>query len=264
MPRPQKWKRLLITSKKFAHKGAKELKKQIDNAILYTTEGLTSSTGGNILKTEVIFMRILFQGDSITDAGRNRADKYDLGEGYPFYAAALIKEKYPDKKFEFINKGVSGDRAELLLARWQEDAINIQPDVISILIGVNDTWHNSAPQTNWMKHEYFEYCYRTILEDVKKNTNAKIIMIEQFLLYTDDKAYFRTDLAPKIEITRKLAREYADAYIPMDGLFAKASVDKEPTFWAEDGVHPTKAGAQLMASYYLDAISPFIDSFSDN
>lgn len=204
-------------------------------------------------------MRILFQGDSITDAGRDRSDKYSLGEGYPFYAAELIREKYPDREFEFINRGVSGDRAESLLARWKEDAIDIQPDVISILIGVNDTWHNSAPQTNWMKNEYFEYCYRTILEDLKKNTGAKIIILEQFLLYTEDKAYFRADLAPKIEVTRKLARQYADEYIPTDGLFAKASVSKEPTYWAADGVHPTKEGARLIAKYYLEAISQFIE-----
>ncbi len=204
-------------------------------------------------------MKILFQGDSITDAGRDRSDIHNLGGGYPFYSAELIAKKYPDIEFEFMNTGISGDRAESLLARWQDDAVSLAPDIISILIGVNDTWHNSGANDNWMKNSYFEHCYRTILTDIKEKTNAKIIMIEQFLLYTDDKAYFRTDLAPKIEITRKLAREFADAYIPMDGLFAKASVEKEPTFWAADGVHPTEAGARLMAEYYLDAISPVIE-----
>ena len=111
-----------------------------------------------------------------------------------------------------------------------------------------------------MKNSYFEHCYRSILTALKEKTHAKIIMIEQFLLYTPDKAYFREDLAPKIEITRKLAREFADAYIPMDGLFAKASIDKEPTYWSADGVHPTEEGAKLMAGYYLDAISPIIES----
>ena len=81
-------------------------------------------------------MKILFQGDSITDAGRDRADVHNLGHGYPFYAAELIKEKYPDVEFEFINQGISGNRAENLLARWETDAIEHNPDIISILIAV--------------------------------------------------------------------------------------------------------------------------------
>lgn len=205
-------------------------------------------------------MKILFQGDSITDCGRDRSDIHNLGNGYAKFSAELIAAKYPDALFEFINQGIGGDRAESLLARWENEAIAHDPDVISILIGVNDTWHHANPADNWMKHSYFEHCYRSILTALKEKTHAKIIMIEQFLLYTPDKAYFREDLAPKIEITRKLAREFADAYIPMDGLFAKASVEKEPTYWAADGVHPTEAGAKLMAGYYLDAISPIIDS----
>ncbi len=205
-------------------------------------------------------MKILFQGDSITDAGRDRSDIHHLGGGYPLYAAEYIRAKYPEKDFEFLNTGISGDRAESLLARWQSDAIDLSPDIISILIGVNDTWHNSGEDTNWMKNSYFEHCYRSLLTQLKEKTNAKILMIEQFLLYTPDKAYFREDLAPKIEITRKLAREFADAYIPMDGLFAKASIEKEPTYWAADGVHPTAEGAALIGKYYLDAVSPLIET----
>ena len=136
-------------------------------------------------------MKILFQGDSITDAGRDRSDIHNLGRGYAFYSAELIKEKYPDIEFEFINQGISGNRAENLVARWEEEAIAHNPDIISILIGVNDTWHNANPNDNWMKHSYFERCYRNILTQIKEKTNAKIILIEQFLLYTPDKAYFR-------------------------------------------------------------------------
>ena len=108
-------------------------------------------------------MKILFQGDSITDAGRDRSDIHHLGSGYPFYAARYIREKYPQKEFEFLNTGISGDRAESLLARWQTDAVALAPDIISILIGINDTWHNSGDDTDWMKTRYFEHCYRTIL-----------------------------------------------------------------------------------------------------
>lgn len=197
-------------------------------------------------------MKILFQGDSITDAGRNRADIHDLGHGYPLYTAKAIREAFPDRDFEFIDLGISGNRAENLRDRWTEDAINIQPDVISILIGINDTWHRAA-EKNWMPHEYFEECYRGILERIRKETNAKIIMLEQFLLSVPDKEFFHVDLDPKIQITRKLAREYADVFIPLDGLFAAASVGTAPTEFAADGVHPTAKGAEFIAGHYLEA-----------
>ena len=197
-------------------------------------------------------MKLLFQGDSITDAGRNRADIHDLGHGYPLYTAKAIREAFPDRDFEFIDLGISGNRAENLRDRWTEDAINIQPDVISILIGINDTWHRAA-EKNWMPHEYFEECYRGILERIRKETNAKIIMLEQFLLSVPDKEFFHVDLDPKIQITRKLAREYADVFIPLDGLFAAASVGTAPTEFAADGVHPTAKGAEFIAGHYLEA-----------
>jgi len=197
-------------------------------------------------------MKILFQGDSITDAGRDRNDIHNLGGGYPKYAAELIREAYPDAEFEFINLGISGNRAENLRDRWTEDAINHQPDVISILIGINDTWHRAANK-DWMPHEYFEECYRGILERLKKETNAKIIILEQFLLPVPDKEFFHVDLDPKIQITRKLAREYADVFVPLDGLFAAASVEAPATDFAGDGVHPVEKGKKLIAEHYLEA-----------
>ena len=197
-------------------------------------------------------MKILFQGDSITDAGRDRSDYHNLGNGYVKYTAELIKNRHPETEFEFINLGISGNKAEELRARWQTDCIDIQPDVVSILIGINDTWH-FADIEGWMPHEYFEECYRHILTEIKEKTNAKIIMIEQFLLYTPYVDKMHVDLDPKIQITRKLAREFADIFIPMDGLFASHCIGTEPTKWAADGVHPTEAGARLIADYYADA-----------
>lgn len=201
--------------------------------------------------------KILFQGDSITDAGRSRENVQELGHGYPKFAAELIRAKYPAREFEFYNLGISGNKAEDLRNRWQKDCIDYQPDIVSILIGVNDTWHHAAAQ-DWIPHEYFEECYRSILTDIKEKTKAKIIMLEQFLLSVPDKDFFHVDLDPKIQITRKLAREFADVFIPTDGIFAAASVGTPPTAWAADGVHPTEAGARLIAAYYCDAVSKLI------
>jgi len=203
-------------------------------------------------------MRILFQGDSITDAGRDRRDPRHLGYGYPKYAAELIKQKYPDIYFEFYNLGISGNKTDDLAARWQSDCIDINPDIVSILIGINDTWHFTANNKK-MPNEYYEKNYRHILQEIKTKTNAKIIILEQFLVYNPLMTFMRPDMAEKMEITRKLAREFADEYIPLDGLFAKESVKTSPTLLAEDGVHPSELGAQFIAKHYLEAISPLIE-----
>ena len=197
-------------------------------------------------------MKILFQGDSITDCGRDRADIHNLGNGYPKYAAELIKNTHPETDFEFINLGISGNQTKDLVDRLQSDFIDIQPDLVSIHIGVNDTWHRAA-ERNWLGNDVFEAQYRKVLTEIKEKTNAKILIIEQFLLPVEDKLYFREDLNGKIDITRKLAREFADFFIPLDGLMAQAAVDKGADHWSDDGVHPNENGAEFIAAYYADA-----------
>lgn len=197
-------------------------------------------------------MRILFQGDSITDWGRDRDDIHNLGNGYPKFAAELIKKAHPETEFEFINLGISGNQTKDLVERLQSDFIDIQPDIVSIHIGINDTWHR-AGERNWLGHDIFEAQYRKVLTEIKEKTNAKILIIEQFLLPVEDKLYFREDLNPKIDITRKLAREFADFYIPLDGLMAQACVEKDAYHWSGDGVHPNDNGAEFIAALYADA-----------
>ncbi len=201
-------------------------------------------------------IKVLFQGDSITDAGRDRSNIRELGQGYPKYAAELLRSAYPHVQFDIMNTGISGDRAESLLARWENDTISLKPDVISILIGVNDTWHRDA-SGDWMTEEYFESCYRQILTQLKEKTSAKIIMLEQFLLFSPTgsvhPAEFRADLDRKIQVTRSLAREFADIFVPLDGLFAAASIGNSPSKWAGDGVHPSADGARFIAEAYLAA-----------
>lgn len=202
-------------------------------------------------------MKILFQGDSITDAGRDRSNPHDLGTGYPLYAAEFIKREHPGTDFEFIDLGISGDQTKDLVARLQEDFIDIDPDIVSIHIGVNDTWHH-AENRDWLDNSVFEAQYRKVLSEIKEKTNAKILIIEQFLLPVEDKMHFRADLNGKIDITRALAREFADYYIPLDGLMAKAAVDKGAYHWSEDGVHPNKNGSEFIGRIYADAITEMI------
>lgn len=210
----------------------------------------------------MFIMKILFQGDSITDAGRNREDCHDLGNGYPKFAAENIREAFPDVDIEFVNLGISGNQTKDLVDRLESDFVDVQPDIVSILIGVNDTWHHAADRS-WLSNEKFEENYRTVLEAIKTRTNAKILIIEPFLIPIEDKLYFREDLDPKIQIVRKLAREYADAYLPIDGLLAAGYIGTEPTVYAADGVHPTEEGARFIADYYLEAVCDLIDEFAE-
>lgn len=204
-------------------------------------------------------IKLLFQGDSITDAGRNREDFHNLGYGYPKYAAQYLADKYPDIEFEFIDLGVSGDQTKDLEARLEEDFIKIQPDIVSILIGINDVWHY-AEDRSWQPDELFEQRYRTVLSAIKKRTNAKIMMMEPFLIPVEDKLFFREDLYKKIEIERKLAREFADVYLPTDGLLCSAFIGDDPISFAADGVHPTEKGAAYIGKLYADYISALIET----
>ena len=87
-------------------------------------------------------MKILFQGDSVTDAGRDRSNPHDMGEGYPRYASAMIQDSYPDTGFEFVNLGISGNRTADLVSRLESDFVDVQPDIVSVMIGINDVWHH--------------------------------------------------------------------------------------------------------------------------
>ncbi|MGI6264756.1 MAG: SGNH/GDSL hydrolase family protein [Acutalibacteraceae bacterium] len=204
-------------------------------------------------------MRILFQGDSITDAGRDRQDPHHLGGGYPKFAAERLQERFADRQIEFLNLGISGNRTCDLVGRWQSDCIVLQPDVVSIMIGVNDTWR-AFDQNDPTTVEQYEANYRTILTQIREHTHAKILMLEPYLLDCDpNKVTWRADLDPKIHACRRLALEFADVFIPTDGLLAAASVEKEPLHWSGDGVHPNENGARLIGEWVADAMAKWIE-----
>lgn len=204
-------------------------------------------------------LKILFQGDSITEWNRDYQNPDNLGNGYVFTAAELLSEQYPDIEFTFVNRGVSGDRTRELLKRWQQDTIDVQPDIMTLMIGVNDTWRrydNNDPMTA----EEYEQNLRTLLDDFKANTNAKLLMIEPFLAHADNDLW-REDFYQKVNAFRRVAKEYADAYLPMDGLYAMMCVEKEPTYWSQDGVHLFGPGCVRMGEYVAKALSAMIDRY---
>ena len=203
-------------------------------------------------------MKILFQGDSITDANRNRANIHDLGQGYVKYAAPLIAAAKPDTSFEFIDLGISGNRSDDLLARTTADIVEIDPDVISILIGINDVWHRHSSGRE-MTDEQFEANYRAVLERIRRETHAKILILCPFLLPSSDKESWRDEVESICAIVRRLADEYADAYLPLDEKFAAAlPTAPTPMHYSADGVHPNAAGAEFIGGLYCEAILPLL------
>ncbi|MDU5140829.1 MAG: SGNH/GDSL hydrolase family protein [Paenibacillus dendritiformis] len=197
---------------------------------------------------------VLFQGDSITDAGRQREFSSHLGTGYAFMAAGLFQSMYPQIDVSFLNRGISGDRVRDLQARWEEDCLKLKPTWVSIYIGINDCWRRYSRQEETTA-EQFESGYRDIIERTLKELDAQLVLVEPFVLPVPaDRMQWREDLDPKIHIVRGLAREYGAYYVPLDGLFAQAAARREAQFWAPDGVHPTPAGHALIAKAWLEAV----------
>jgi len=189
---------------------------------------------------------ILFQGDSITDCGRNREDPDNLGDGYVNLISGILADRYSPSKLKLINRGISGDKIRDLQLRWDTDCINVKPDILSILIGVNDTLITPAVQ--------FEEEYRMLLKRTTKSLNSKIILCEPFLLLGDNSAY-RKDLNPKIEIVHKLSDEFGTLLLPLDKAFRQSCSLHPPEYWAPDGVHPTPAGHTLIAKTWIEYVA---------
>lgn len=203
-------------------------------------------------------MRILFQGDSITDAGRDKRNYHDLGEGYPKYAAEHIRAAHPDVDFEFINFGVSGNRTGQLFDRIYADGIAFQPDVISILIGINDVWGRSKHNILTTDAQ-IALNYRCILERIKNETNAKIVVLSPFVLDAPGGDVVREDTKKLVSIVKMLADEFADVYIPLDELFEEALRSQpEPLYYSFDGFHPNENGRKFIGEIYAKAIEALL------
>ncbi|WP_152392627.1 SGNH/GDSL hydrolase family protein [Paenibacillus guangzhouensis] len=197
---------------------------------------------------------ILFQGDSVTDCARHYNNPDDMGNGYANMVAGLFSALYPKHRVQFFNRGISGNRVVDLQSRWQADCLDLKPNWVSILIGINDVWrrYDSNDPTSV---EQFKAGYRDLLRQTKEKLGAKLIICEPFVLpVPEDRRAWREDLDPKIQAVRELAAEFEAIYIPLDGLFAQHATETPPAYWAEDGVHPSVAGNGLIAKAWLQAV----------
>ncbi len=209
-------------------------------------------------------MKILFQGDSITDGNRykSRASEWDknhqIGHSYAYIVTGLLGLAFPERHYEFVNRGVSGSQTENLLARWEEDALAPDPDVLSVLVGINDClFHGRAGIWDLSAADY-ERNYRRILTLSKeKNPALKIILLEPFAHIAGQKnaaapAVVREAiLKQEQKIVRCLAAEFGAVFVPLQEEFDRAMTRREPAYWIWDGTHPTEAGHALIAGQFF-------------
>lgn len=214
-----------------------------------------NSSGRVVAKEGAVF---LFQGDSITDGNRGRSTdpNHIMGHGYAFSIASRIGADYPEKRFRFYNRGISGNKIIDLEKRWQADTLDLKPDVLSILVGVNDS---SSVVYSWEPvipvEKYAETYNRLLAETLEKFPDILLVLCEPFILPVDKvkdnwEAYY-SDLKKRQEVVRKLADRYKAVFVAFQEVFDKAC-DKAPAdYWIWDGVHPTVAGHELMAREWL-------------
>ena len=202
---------------------------------------------------------VLFQGDSITDAGRNRASADAnsagaLGSGYPLLVASAVLAARPGGTLRFYNRGISGNKVPDLQQRWTTDTIDLKPDVLSILIGVNDFWHKLDHGYNGTVQDY-EQQYNALLDATREALpRVHLIVLEPFVLRTGavDARWFPEFDQRRSAAARVAARARA-TFVPLQTVFNQLSRSAPPEYWAADGVHPTPAGHAVIAEQWRRA-----------
>jgi lysophospholipase L1-like esterase len=226
---------------------------------LGTLSGAAQTTGdrtgkGSLKKGTVI----LFQGDSITDAGRDKKielpnSEKSLGMGYAMMAAGELFRACPDLDLQIHNRGISGNKIPDLEARWQKDAIDLKPDILSILIGVNDLWHTFAFGNKYKGTiEDYEKGYRALLERTQKEIpGVRIVICEPFTTRASDD--FKP-LAGYRAVAKKIAGDMSLTFVPFQSAFDEALKSAPAEFWLTDGIHPSPAGHALMVEAWRGAV----------
>ena len=202
---------------------------------------------------------VLFQGDSITDAGRNRDSKDAntagaLGNGYPLLAASAVLAARASRGLRFYNRGISGNKVPDLQERWTTDTLDLKPDVLSILIGVNDLWHKLGGRYNGTVQDY-EQQYTALLDQTRRALpQLHLIVLEPFVLRTGavDARWF-PEFDERRAAAARVARAAHATFVPLQKVFDERVRTAPPEYWAADGVHPTPAGHAVIAEQWRHA-----------
>ena len=232
------------------------LKTSVAAAALTTVCGCAAAATPARLPTRAV---ILFQGDSITDAGRdrNRAkvpnDPAGLAAGYAGLVARGLLAQHPE--WQCYNRGVSGNRVLDLLERWEQDSLELAPDLVSILIGVNDTWHRYIGGTGIPVARYQVLYTRVLADTVARRPSCRLVLCEPFALPGGAfKNEWMPELRERMAVVRRLARDFHATLVPFQEVFESEMKSRPASALAVDGVHPTELGHQVMAKAWRSAV----------
>ena len=211
-------------------------------------------------------MKILFQGDSVTDCGRGNSggcgyEQGELGPGYPGLVKSRLTCDRPADGFELVNRGISGNRIVDLYARWRADCINLAPDVVSILIGVNDSWHEY--NQNGVEVPRAVRIYNELLDwTVEKLPGVRFVLLEPF---TAGESEHGKNIGAEVRERGAAVRAAAErlgadraVFVPLQKMLDDACALAPWEHWTRDGVHPTPAFHQKIADAWLAAAAPFL------
>ena len=204
---------------------------------------------------------ILFQGDSITDGnrGRNEDPNHIMGHGYAFSIASRVGADFPEKNYKFYNRGISGHKITDLESRWQKDTLDLKPDVLSMLIGVNDAASVIFNRPPVVPVEKYEETYDSLLEQTQSQyPEILFVLCEPFILkvgkVADNLDAYLADISKRREVVKKLAAKFDAVFVPSQQVFNKACEKAPAEYWMWDGVHPTVAGHELLAREWLKQV----------
>lgn len=210
---------------------------------------------------------ILFQGDSITDGGRGRNKDWNhvMGQDYAYLISSRLWYDFPDKDFQFFNRGISGNKITDLAARWQADTLDLKPDLLSILIGINDTsaWINS--DKNYTVENY-ESGYRSLLQKTKQEMpNIQFVICEPFVLPVGNVKNkweeYESGVQQRQVVAKRLSLEFNAVYIEFQDAFNKALKKAPADYWVWDGIHPMPAGHEMMAREWIKGVNKKLKLF---
>jgi len=201
--------------------------------------------------------RILFIGDSITDALRREKAYAPLGCGYVHFAGCFLQAKFPELDLQVENRGISGDTTRELLARWKEDCLDLRPDVVSLLVGINDLWRGYKPvlepdKTPVPPDEY-EDNLRRMLSGVQQ-LGSRLILMEPFYFCRDLQDPMRRGLDAYLDVAHRLARDYRALLVPLQKAYERLSSQVPDERWSEDRVHPSMWAHAWIACQWLSAV----------
>lgn len=206
-------------------------------------------------------LKILFQGDSITDAGRSRSGYFanhtwgGMGTGYVVQAVGKLLGEHPNADLKCYNRGVSGDKVHQLAARWEEDCLQIRPDVLSIMIGVNDFWHTLTHNYKGTVKTYEDDLRKLLDRTLKEVPDLKLMICQPFVVKggtaIEEKDWFPAFAAYQ-DAARKIATDYKAGWVPFQATFDEALKTSTVEALCADGVHPSLGGGYLMAQAWLE------------